>query len=82
MIAMIVLILGALFIANNQQIDFKNVSSTFVFTKIYGKWVWQVGANIKDLVVIAYNMKWMPQMENVPSYLGITVLNTSLNISI
>lgn len=82
MIAMIVLILGALFIANKQQTDFKNVSSSFVFTKIYGKWIWQVGANVRDLVVIAYHMKWMPQMENAPSSLGIPVLNTSLNITI
>lgn len=79
MIAMIVLIIGALFIANRQQTDFKNVSSAFVFAKVYGKWVWQVGNNIKDLIVIAYNMKWLPQMENVSSNISIM---TNLNISL
>jgi len=79
---MIVLILGALFIANKQQTDFKSINSSMVFVKIYGKWVWQVAGNIRDLAVVAYNMRWLPQMENVPSSFGVTVLNTSLNISI
>lgn len=83
MIAMIVLILGALFIANKQQTDFKNVNSAFIFAKVYGKWVWQVARNVKDLAVIAYHMKWLPQMENASAIpLRITILNTSLNISI
>lgn len=82
-IVMIVLVLGALLIANKEQTNFKNVKSTFIFAKVYGKWLWQVGKNVKDLAVMAYNMKWLPQMENASAIpLGITILNTSLNISV
>ncbi len=77
MLIMIVLILGALFIANKQQTDFKNMNSTVVFSKIYSKWVWQIGKNVKDLVVIAYNMRWLPQFEDISSP-SITNLNVSL----
>jgi hypothetical protein len=79
MIVMIVLILGALFIANKEQTDFKNINSTIVFAKIYSKWVWQVGKNVKDLAVIAYHMKWLPQLGDVSFVMpGITTLNVTI----
>ena len=78
-IIMIALILGALFIANKQQIDFKSLNSSMVFARIYGKWVWQVGTNIKDLAVIAYNMNWLPELGNVSATPQVTVLNISLS---
>ncbi|MFH0831581.1 MAG: hypothetical protein V1886_01820 [archaeon] len=78
MIIMIVLVLGALAVANVQQTNFKNLGSGLVFAKIYGKWVWQVAGNVKDLAVMAYNMKWLPESVNISDFQKITALNVSL----
>ena len=77
-VIMIVLILGALFIADKQQTDFKRLNSGMIFAKVYGKWVLQVAGNVKDLAGIAYNMKWLPESVNISETQKITVLNVSI----
>lgn len=59
----IILLLGAFYIAREQGTNFKTLKGSWAFSKVYVKWIWQVGTNIKDLGTYAYHMKWLPQFE-------------------
>jgi|GEM_PF-2150504 len=64
LIAIIVLVVGGIIIANSLNTDFKNPQSALAFTKTFFKWTGQLVANVKSLFVHASNMTWMPNITN------------------
>ena len=66
-IVFVLLVLGALFIIREQQTDFKSFESTIVFSKVYISWIWKVGVNVKDTIVFASNLDWMPELQKAPA---------------
>ncbi len=77
LIVIILLIIGALFIVREQRTNFKDVSSTILFSKVYLKWIWQISINVKEIIVYASHMDWTPEL--VSSSKPIPVVNQTLN---
>jgi hypothetical protein len=61
-IIILVLVIGGIFIVKEQKTDFKDVKSTWTFTKAFGGWVRHLGLNIKNIVVCANNLTWKPDV--------------------
>ena len=64
LIAIIVLVVGGLIIANSLSTDFKNPQSSWLFTKTFFKWTGHLVANIKGLFGHASSMTWTPNASN------------------
>ena len=64
-IIMIILFLGAFYIVKEQQTDLKDLSSLYNFGKIYGSWISKLGKNVTALVISAYHMKWLPDINKI-----------------
>ncbi len=78
LIIIIILIIGALFIVREQRTSFKDVHSTLLFSRVYMKWIWQISVNVKDIVVYASHMNWMPEL--IPKKTT-SLVNQTLNSS-
>lgn len=80
-IILIVLILGALFIAQKQDTSFKDVNSISGFTSVYIKWIIQVGNNVKEVGLFAYNLKWLPKADQEAEKDKIKKIENNINES-
>ena len=63
-IIIVVLLVGAIFIANSQSTNFKNPGSTWLFTKTFFRWTAHIVANVKDVFVQASNLTWAPDVNS------------------
>ena len=62
-IVLIFLLVGALFIINQNRIDVKEKEGKITFTKVYAKWLWDSAKNIKEVTAYIIKMDWLPRTE-------------------
>jgi len=61
-LVIIILVIGGIFVVREQQTNFKDVKSAWIFTKTMGKWIYHLGQNFKNIFVCAYRMTWKPDV--------------------
>ena len=60
-LALILLILGAYFVKEYNNLNLKKQDDLQTFIKIYFGWLYNLGSNIKDLSGYAAKKEWLPK---------------------
>jgi hypothetical protein len=84
LIILIILVIGGLFISHQLNTNFRDIKSVWHFSVIFGKWVWQLGLNIKDILVYASHLSWLPKIPNITENISVPANfeNLSVNFTI
>lgn len=57
----IFLVIGGYMIYSSSGIDVSKTDGKKEFAARFGKWVWHVGGNVKDVTAYAIKKEWLPE---------------------